>query len=71
MSHQAKLIPEDKRRKRADDEESEPGKKRRTEYGNEDTKKRKREEGEQETKTKDYHKKSKGDREGKPRAGVG
>ena len=64
-------IPEDKRRKRTDNEESEPGKKRKIEYGNEDTKKRKREEEEQGTRTRDCHKKSKGDREGKPRAGGG
>ena len=71
MSQQARLIPEDKKRKRADSDECAPGKKRKTGYENEGTRKRQREEGEQETKAREYHKRSKGDREGKPRAGVG
>ena len=71
LSQQARLIPENRKRKRVDNGGCGPGKKRKAGYENEGAKKRKREEDGQETETKNYHKKSKGDREGKPRAGVG
>ena len=71
LSQQVKINPEEKKRKRADSEEHEPDKKQKTKNENEDTKKRKREEKEQETEPEDYYKRNQGDRDGKPRAGVG
>ena len=66
-----KINPEEKERKRADGEEYESDKKQKTKNENEDIKKRKREEEEQETEPEDYYKRNQGDRDGKPRAGVG
>ena len=71
MSQQGKTNPGGKKRKRADNEENEQDKKQKTKNENEDTKKRKREEKEQETEPEDYYKRNQGDRDGKPRAGVG
>jgi len=74
LSQQVKINPEGKKRKRADGVfifNNKSDKKQKTKNENEDIKKRKREEEEQETEPEDYYKRNQGDRDGKPRAGVG